>query len=197
VTTLTTERLSLEPVTPRNADVLWKVMQSPNLREYQDIPRFTRNEFEQRVASRPKEFRNRVLGRFEWIVITRDERKALGWVSLRIGEHMRNSAELGYSLIGAHRSRGYATEATAAIVGAGFDSGGLARIDACCVPQNIASRRLLDRLGFRQTKTQKAGAVVRGRAVDIIVYEMTRELWAARQAGSENSIVMPASSKPK
>jgi len=184
VTTLTTKRLSLEPVTQRNAGVLWKVMQSPNLREFQDIPRFTRNEFEERVAHRPKEFRNRALGRFEWLVITRDDRTALGWVSLRIGDHMRNSAELGYSLMAAHRSKGYASEATAAIVTAAFESGGLARIDACCVPQNIASRRLLDRLGFRQTKTQKAGAVVRGRPVDIIVYEMTRELWMSRSASA-------------
>lgn len=196
MTALTTARLSLEPVTPRNASVLWKIMQSPNLREYQDIPRLTRDEFAQRVARRPKEFRNRALGRFEWLVIARMDRTALGWVSLRIGEQMRNSAELGYSLVTAHRSQGYATEATAAVIAAGFQAG-LARVDACCVPENLASRRLLDRLGFRRTKTQKAGAVVRGRAVDIVVYEMTREFWAARQEGSANSIVIPASAKPK
>ena len=138
------------------------------------------------------------MGRFEWLVLLREDRTALGWVSLRIGEHMRNSAELGYSLITAHRSQGYGAEATAAVVGAGFRFSTLARIDACCVRENTASRRLLDRLGFRQTKTQKAGAVVRGRPVDILIYEMSREVWASRpQDGSANSIVIPASAKPK
>jgi hypothetical protein len=43
---------------------------------------------------------------------------------------------------------------------------------------------------------QKSGAVVRGRAVDIVVYEFKREQWQA-QLGSANSILIPASSKPK
>ena len=190
-----TDRLRLDAVTASNANVLWRLMQAANLRQFQDIPRYTREEFEKRVARRPKRFTARALGRFEWLVSLAATREPIGWVSLRLGEQMRGAAEVGYSLLAAYRAQGYATEAVAAIVGAAFSESDLGRIEACCVPENIASRRVLDRLGFVQTKSEKRGAVVRGQAVDIIVYTLTRERGA--QLGSANSIVIPASAKPK
>ncbi|MBD5635623.1 MAG: hypothetical protein IAI49_14195 [Candidatus Eremiobacteraeota bacterium] len=61
---IVTARLVLEPVTTENAATLWKIMQSGGLREYQDVPRHTRDEFARRVASRPKHFDSRAIGRF-------------------------------------------------------------------------------------------------------------------------------------
>jgi RimJ/RimL family protein N-acetyltransferase len=197
VKALGTARLTLDPVTPRNAAALWRVMQSPGLREYQDVPHFTRDEFAQRVAARPRVFGARTVGRFEWLVVEKKDGAPIGWVSLRVGEAMRGSVELGYSLLPAHRARGYAIEAVTAVLHAGFGDGALRRVDACCVPENLPSRRLLERLGFRQSRVQRAGAVVHARAVDVMVFEMTRERWNSVQEGSANSIVMPASSKPK
>jgi ribosomal-protein-alanine N-acetyltransferase len=194
---LATPHLALDPVTSRNAGLLWRLMQAAHLREYQDVPRFTKEEFDQRVAQRPKRFHARAIGRFEWLVTLADSRVAIGWVSLRIGEATRGAAEVGYSLLAPYRGKGYALEATRAVIDEGFNSSELVKIDACCLPENMSSRRLLDRLGFTQVKTQRNGAVVRGRAVDIVVYELTRERWNERYEGSANSIVMPASRKPK
>jgi RimJ/RimL family protein N-acetyltransferase len=195
VNSLVTPRLRLEAVSVVNANLLWRIMQGAHLREFQDIPRYTRLEFERRVAQRPKRFNARVLGRFEWLVSLVESGSVIGWVSLRIGEQMRGGAEIGYSLLAPHRGQGYATEAVAALVGATFDETDLGRIEACCVPENAASRRILDRLGFVQTKSQKCGAVVRGHTVDVVIYTLTRERHA--QLGSANSMVMPASAKPK
>ncbi len=195
--TISTGRLLLRAVTPENAGMLWGIMQSPNLREYQDVPRMARDEFERRVAQRPKSFDARAIGRFEWLLVVAKTQKPIGWVSLRVGEQMRGSAELGYSLLAEHRSGGYATEAVAALVGAAFRASDLKRIDACTVPENVPSRRLLERLGFRHARTQRGGAIIRGRAVNVMIFEMTRQHWDAIQSGSANSIVIPASAKPK
>jgi hypothetical protein len=62
MTVLRTTRLRLEPVTARNAAMLWRVMQAPQLREFQDVPRYTRAEFERRVAQRPKRLHARAVG---------------------------------------------------------------------------------------------------------------------------------------
>jgi ribosomal-protein-alanine N-acetyltransferase len=193
---LSTPNLALDPVTTRNAAHLWRVMQGANLREFQDVPRFTKDEFEQRVAQRPKRLHASASGRFEWLITLSGSRVAIGWVSLRIGE-VRGAAEIGYSLLAPYRGKGYALEATRSVIEAGFNGSGLVQIDACCLPDNTASRRLLDRLGFSQVKVQRNGAVVRGRASDIVIYELKREAWIARYDGSANSIVMPASRKPK
>ncbi len=196
MTIVRTARLTLEPVTTRNAGELWQVMQCPDLREFQDVPRLAREEFERRVGARPKRLHARAAGRFEWLIYGLKPRIALGWISLRLGDQPPGAAELGYSLLSAHRGRGYATEATRAIVEAAFTTSDIARVDACCVPDNAPSRRLLARLGFAHTKVERNGAVVRGTAVDVMVFELKREEWAA-QGGSANSIVIPASRNPR
>jgi len=195
--TMITSRLRLDSVTPATAGVLWRLMQAPHMREFQDVPRLGRDEFARRVAQRPKHFDARVLGRYEWLVTLADKRRPIGWVSLRVGEQPRNAAEIGYSLLAQYRMQGFATEAVRALVAAAFERSDLARIDACCVPGNVASRRLLERIGFTFTKSQRNAAVVRGRAVDVVVYELRRERYVLAQSGSANSIVMPASRNPK
>jgi ribosomal-protein-alanine N-acetyltransferase len=172
-----TARLTLEAVTIENAPTLWRVMQRPHLRDFQDVPRVPCEEFVRRVASRPSRFDGRASGRFEWIVRGRNSTAALGWVSLRVGEAERRSAEVGYSLLLGARGKGYAREAVRAVMGIAFDANELARVEACCIPTNAASRKLLANLGFTEVRTQHRGAVVRGQAVDIVISELTRAAW--------------------
>ncbi len=195
---IATERLTLDPVTAANAETLWRIMQSPYLRRYQDVPRIPKEEFAQRVAARPGRFDGRAAGRFEWLIVVSGTKTPIGWISLRVAERHASAAEIGYSIVAAARKQGYAAEAAAAVVDVAFRVGRLGRVDACCVPENAASRRLLERIGFEQTRVQKNGAVVRGRAVDICLYAMTRAQWERRGAAplygsSANSTVMPAS----
>jgi RimJ/RimL family protein N-acetyltransferase len=173
--TLRTARLNLIPVTSENATTLWRIMQSAHLREFQDVPRFTREEFERRVAARPKKLEARAVGRFEWIIELAERKRAIGWISLRVGDQARGTAELGYSLLLDHRGFGYASEAASAVCTMAFERSDLRRIEACCVPQNLASRSVLERVGFTELKVQRHGAVVRGAAVDIVIYELPRE----------------------
>ncbi|GAC1305397.1 MAG: GNAT family protein [Vulcanimicrobiaceae bacterium] len=184
---LETDRLLLEPVTPANAMVLWRIMQSAHLREYQDVPRHTRDEFARRVAARPKRFDSRAIGRFEWLLVTREGQQSIGWFSLRVGDGGRGTAEIGYSIVATHRGAGYASEAAAVVVDYAFEESDLRRLDACCVPANAASRRLLARAGFDEVRVQRNGAIVRGAPVDIVIFELARESWLARGAGEERS----------
>jgi ribosomal-protein-alanine N-acetyltransferase len=176
----TSERLILEPVTVLNAPALWRIMQSGHLRDYQDIPRFTRQEFERRVAGRPKVFDPRATGRFEWLIMLAASREPIGWISLRLGDHARGSAEIGYSILAPHRGLGYATEAARALISGTFETSDLAQIEACCVPENTASRKLLATLGFIEARVQRNGAIVRGKPVDVVIHEMPRTHWQSK-----------------
>ena len=177
--TLETKRLNLEPVTPDNAEVLWRIMQRPHLREFQDVPRVDSEEFARRVAARPARFDGKLAGRFEWLVRVRESGTPIGWVSLRVGESTRGSAEIGYSIVLPARGRGYAREAALGVIANAFATTQLARIEACTVPENAASRKLLAALGFSELRMQRSGAVVRRQAVDIVLYEITRDAWKA------------------
>ncbi|MDQ2908381.1 MAG: GNAT family N-acetyltransferase [Candidatus Eremiobacteraeota bacterium] len=167
-------------MTTQNAGTLWRVMQGRGLREYQDVPRYSREEFERRVAARPKRFDVRAPGRFEWLIVVAGTQAAIGWVSLRIGEAARRSAEVGYSIAAGRRGLGYAGEAVRQVVSYAFETSDLRAVEACCVPANVPSRRLLAALGFREVHVQRNSAIVRGRPVDVVLFEMPRERWTVR-----------------
>ncbi|MBV8599998.1 MAG: GNAT family N-acetyltransferase [Candidatus Eremiobacteraeota bacterium] len=175
-----TERLELVPVELRNARELWSVLQQPNLREFQDIPRVSIDEFERQVRARPRTLASGAVGRFEWLIRRRDTGGAIGWVSLRIHDRSRQHAELGYSLIASARRKGYASEALAALVDEAFAVSDLNELHACTIPENEASRRVLDRVGFDESRLLHGGALIRNRRVDIVLYVYTRARYLAR-----------------
>lgn len=61
------------------------------------------------------------------------------------------SVEIGYLLVPAARRRGYGTEAVAAVIAESLRNEGVRKITAVVEVSNVASRRLLTRLGFQVT----------------------------------------------
>jgi len=178
--TVVTPRLDLLPVGAANARELWRVLQQPNLREFQDIPRVAVEEFERQVRARPQTLASGTTGRFEWLIRERQSGASLGWVSVRINDRTREHAELGYSLVTAARHKGYATEALSALLDEVFETTELGELHACTVPENSASRRVLERVGFVESRLLHGGALVRNRRVDIFLYVFTRAQYVAR-----------------
>lgn len=180
--TIRTARLRLVPVTPANATLLWEVLQEPDLRDFQDLPTLDRQQFLSAVRARPARLAPGVTGRFEWLVyfLQSEEREALGWVSMRIAEASSTTAEIGYSVVRAHRGRGIATEAVAALVTEGFEQANLRRIRAYALPKNLSSRAVLRHNGFKNEGTLPHGATLQGQPVDVIVHALERDRWASR-----------------
>ena len=58
--------------------------------------------------------------------------------------------EVAYGIDPPHRGRGFATEATAALVAFAFASGRVGRVRAHTKPDNAASQRVLAKCGFRR-----------------------------------------------
>ncbi len=181
---LRTERLALLAVDGRNARDLWEVLNAPDLRKYQDIPRVRVEEFERQVRARPKALRPQATGRFEWLLRPHDGGPALGWISLRVNDRTPRVGEVGYSLLLEARGKGYASESLRAVIDEAFAAGGLDEVQACIVPENTASRAVLDRSGFRQERLLRSGAVIRGRHIDVLLFSITRASWdrARREA---------------
>lgn len=65
-------------------------------------------------------------------------------------EDTPQTREIGWTLHERARGRGYATEAAHALMGYGFATLGLHRVIATCQPENVASWRVMERLGMRR-----------------------------------------------
>jgi len=182
--TIDTERLRLVPVTVKNANVLWNVLQQPDLRVHQDLPDVDAEQFGRMVAARPAALRPGAHGRFEWLIYVRGEPDPVGWVSLRIGDRSTTVAEIGYSVLQEQRGRGFAVEAVGALIDESFSRGYLQRVRAYCVPENMPSRAVLARTGFERDGVLPNGATVQGRAVDVLAFVVEREAWEERRKPS-------------
>ncbi|WP_442931105.1 GNAT family N-acetyltransferase [Micromonospora sp. NBC_00389] len=63
---------------------------------------------------------------------------------------------IGYALLPDWRGRGYATRAVRLLAGWAFGAAGIARLTAGTVPENTASHRVLERVGFHREALQRA-----------------------------------------
>ena len=179
--TLHTEQLRMVPVTLENAEALWRVLQQPGLREFQDLPDVELAQFRRMVGARPTTMEEGAWGRFEWLIYLEGTVEAVGWASLRVGERVASSAEIGYSVIERYRGRGIATECVRSIVNEAFARLHVRKVRAYCVPANVASRRVLARAGFEEDGVLSRGATVQGRPVDVLGYVIDAQRWALQR----------------
>lgn len=86
---------------------------------------------------------------------------------------------LGYWMGRDYAGQGLMTEAVGAVVPYVFDSLGLHRIHAACIPTNIASRRVLEKNGFREEGFAEHYLQIDGRWSDHVLFGLTRERYEA------------------
>ena len=86
-----------------------------------------------------------------WLIIRKDGRQ-IGNLSFK-GCPEEGVVELGYGIAEEFRGLGYATEAVETILEWAFDQPDVQRVAAETAHENLASRRVLEKCGFRPTGT--------------------------------------------
>ena len=72
----------------------------------------------------------------------------IGRVYIHAKPELNGEVEIGYGISEAYRNNGYTTEAAKALVQYAFEKAGQDALAAIVKPENIASRRVLEKLGF-------------------------------------------------
>jgi RimJ/RimL family protein N-acetyltransferase len=90
-----------------------------------------------------------------WAAVEKPSGEFLGWVSLRPreGAERPDKATLGYRLRRAVWGRGYATEGARALIRKGFAELGVRRVVATTYEFNVASRRVMEKVGMRLVRS--------------------------------------------
>lgn len=96
------------------------------------------------------------------------------WGQVEVADAARaTEAELGWVLDPDHGGRGLATEAVRALLDVAFDGLGLRRVTASCFSANVASWRLMERVGMRREAEHVADSLHRDLGwVDGLVYAL-------------------------
>lgn len=98
-------------------------------------------------------------------------REAVGVAGYKGPPSADGTVEVGYGVLPGHRRRGYATEATRALIDRAFAFGHVTRVVAETYPELAASLGVMDRCGLTFAGDGADPGVVR--------YELPRERWSA------------------
>ncbi len=112
--------------------------------------------------------------------VRREDDALVGDVSLTFANKAARQAEVGYIFSPAHAGKGYATEATEAMITLGFEKFGFHRIFARLDAKNAGSVGVVERLGLRREALLIESDRFNGVWGDECVYAVLSREWAAR-----------------
>jgi RimJ/RimL family protein N-acetyltransferase len=115
----------------------------------------------------------------QFVVVDRAAERVVGTCLLFNPNEDSARAELGYSLGRADWGRGLMGEALTLLLDASFGAFGVRRLEAEVDPRNVASHRLLLRLGFTHEGLRRRRTVMKGEEKDSNVYGLLADEWRA------------------
>lgn len=101
------------------------------------------------------------------------EGQPIGMIGFLRWEREAALGEIGFFIIPLFRGRGYMMEAAQAVLAFGFDMG-LQRIEAKSLPTNVASIRLLEKLGMQRGPRVQTRLSAKGALVEMDLYAIVR-----------------------
>jgi len=113
--------------------------------------------------------------RFQLAVTLEETGELIGDAGIRRKPENDWEADIGYEIAPEHWRNGYATEAAAALINHGFDQMGLHRISSWCIAENVASARVLEKLGLREEGRLRENEFFKNRWWDTLVFGMLRD----------------------
>ena len=109
------------------------------------------------------------------MMIRREDQALIGGITLdNIRRGPVQAGTLGYWVGAPHARRGYMREAILAVVHHAFQVMDLSRIEAACLPENAASRGVLEKCGFKYEGVAQAYLQINGRWRNHVLYANLR-----------------------
>ena len=115
----------------------------------------------------------------QFVIEHRESGRVIGTCLLFHFEEASARAEVGYVLGQEHWGAGYLFEAMKALVAFAFEQMNLRRLEAELDPRNLASAKLLERLGFLREGLLRQRWAMKGEITDSILYGLLRAEWQA------------------
>ena len=164
--TLQTQRLLLRPMRVSDTDDMYEYAKDPEVTRYllwrpHTCREYTRSYLEYLAG------RYRLGAHYEWAMIHRESGRMIGTCGFAGIDCPNACAELGYVLNPDFRGQGLVVEAARCVMDFAFNTLNLHRIEARYMIENLASRRVMDKLGMRFEGVARSSLLVKGLYRDI------------------------------
>ena len=167
IPTIETERLILRRILPQDYSDMYEYSRSSSVTKYLLWDKHP-------SLGYTKEYVEFLQGKYEsgdyydWALVLKSSGKMIGTCGFTSFDTDNNTAEIGYVLNEKYHHMGYATEATTAVIGFGFNHLKLSALYAKYMSKNYASRRVMDRCNMHEVNIQKHALFCKRRFRDIV-----------------------------
>lgn len=169
---IATGRLTLRPLSSDDSDRLHEIFIEPGVRRYLfDDEILPKEDVEGFIQQSAESFDKEGYGL--WAIVPRGENTIAGVCGYWFF-HKPPELELLYLLSENHWSKGLAVEASQAVMEYGFDRLGFTRVQASTDAPNLASVRVMEKLGMRFLKRETLAGL------ETIFYAVTKEAFASQ-----------------
>ncbi len=148
-----TARLILRTVTMEDVEgvaLSWKL----------DEGAISRQEAEERIRWMLDNHRQNAPGKVVHLclaIVPKDAQGIIGWCGLDHRDRSKAAPVLFYLLKASYWGKGLATEAAAAVLGCAFGELELARVNSAAAFENVASKRVMEKIGMRYVGLDEEG----------------------------------------
>ncbi len=146
---LETNRLYLRRLTVEDAENAYRLNLDSKVIQYTGDDSFESIETARQFLANYSHYDQYDFGR--WAVIRKDNDEFLGWCGLKYTPEL-NEYDIGFRFLQKYWNQGYATEAAEACIDLGFNHYKLAKIVGRVRKENIASIRVLEKIGLTYTR---------------------------------------------
>ena len=172
-----TERLHFRNLTWQDLDDLARIYQDPEVMKYRLHPEpATREQTQEMLEKILSHWQQYNFGR--WAVICSHNQQLIGHCGLEVLAGT-SEVEVNYLLDRTYWGKGLATEAAREALRYGFEELGCDRLVAIAKPENIASRRVMEKAGMQYEKD------IEYYGVSWVYYKLKRDQWKASSNGSD------------
>lgn len=142
---LQTSRLLLREFTPDDAESFYRLNSNPNVIRYTGDAAFETVDAAKMFLESYSDYQLNGYGR--WAVLNKTNSEFLGWCGLKYDARLKET-DIGFRFFEEYWNKGYATESAKACINYGFEQLGLTEIIGRAMTSNIASIRVLEKIGL-------------------------------------------------
>lgn len=171
--------ISLEAPTEAHAAWWLALRRAPETQRFNPIQEVELPALSRRLRMSTCDLSRRDATEHMWIICLDGE--PVGTASLKGHAWTMGYASVGYAVSPSHHGRGIGTRAIGLVVDRVFEQTPLHRLMASIATENVPSRRLVERLGFKLEGVFREHFVIQGRRIDQAQYALLRPDWEALQ----------------
>lgn len=112
---------------------------------------------------------------YRWAVIEKASGECIGQIAYFLVDRNNHFGEIEYCIGTAFQGKGYATEATKAVIEYGFNKIGLHKVQICVRPSNMPSRKVIEKCGFTYEGTLRDYFLIDGKYEGRMFFSILRK----------------------